>query len=213
MNIAKATNEYIENHPGIKSCLKAGLINYSALARKIADELGEKKESSFDAILIACRRFVEKNKLQEPHEERIIKLVKGGKFEIRNKVSAIILDESAGIDRILEISKKIMVKTDNFHLIQGTKTFTLVLDDDFAEELEGSLKRYIVKSRKSLVQITHKTSEKVEETTGFLNHLTSIFSENGVNIYEAMSSWTDTIFLINEKDAPKIFSLLNSKGK
>ncbi len=211
MNMAKSTFEYLENHPSVKDCLKKGLINYSSLARKIASELKEDKESSFDAILIACRRFAEKYKGGGDSEKRILALLKKGRFEIHNKVSVIIFSHSVGLEGIFKVSGKAMDSADNFHLIQGTKTITVVVDDSFASDIAGSLKHFVVEYRKGLVQITHKTSEDVESTPGFLNHLTSIFSDNGVNIYEAMSSWTDTIFLIDEKDAPKVFSILGFK--
>ncbi len=211
MNLAKSTFDYLENHPSVKDCLKKGLINYSSLARAIASELKEDKESSFDAILIACRRFADKYKSSQSSETRIMALLKKGRFEIHSKVSAIILSQGAGLDAVLKASGKVMDSADNFHLIQGTKTITVVVDDAFASGIADSLKHFVVKYRKGLVQMTHKTSEDVESTPGFLNHLTSIFSDNGVNIYEAMSSWTDTIFLIDENDAAKVFSLLGFK--
>ena len=55
-NTTEMTNEYINEHPHIKNCLKRGLINYSALARYIAKELDIEKKSSKEAILIASRR-------------------------------------------------------------------------------------------------------------------------------------------------------------
>ena len=64
-SIAVLTREYIKTHPSIADCLGDGLINYSALARKISKELAIKKE---EAILIAARRYaseVQKKKKQE----------------------------------------------------------------------------------------------------------------------------------------------------
>ncbi len=212
MKTAKLVFEYLENHPGIKQCLKAGLINYSALARKISLELKIGGKSSFDAIMVACRRFSEKSRPPPELESKIVKLVKGGKFEMRNRVSVFILeDDSLVWEKILDFAKSVKSKGDTFHLFQGTKTITLVLDDDFAKEVEDSFSGYILRARKGLVQITHKTSEKIEEVPGFLNFLTALLCENGVNIYECISSWTDTIFLISEKDAQKTFPLLNFK--
>ncbi|MBI4210258.1 MAG: hypothetical protein HY544_02000 [Candidatus Diapherotrites archaeon] len=212
MNTAKLVFEYLENRPSIKQCLKAGLINYSALARKIASEL-RLSGSASDAIMVACRRFSEKSKPAPETDSKIVRLVKSGKFEMRNRVSAFILsDDTAMLDRLLSIAKKAKTESDNFHLIQGTKTITVVLDDDFADEIEQSFAGHIVRARKGLLQITHKTSEKIEETPGFLSFLTSMLSESGINIYECASSWTDTIFLIDGKDAQKALALLDFRA-
>lgn len=213
MKTAKLVFEYLENHPSIKQCLKTGLINYSALARKISIEIKTSGSTSLEAIMVACRRFAEKSRPAPETDSKIVKYVKSGKFEMRNRVSVFILtDESSVWESILEIAKSVKTKSDNFHLIHGTKTMTIVLDDDLAGEVEERFSGHIIRARKNLVQITHKTSEKIEEIPGFLNFLTAILSENGINVYECASSWTDTIFLIDEKDAQKTFSLLNFKS-
>ena len=212
MKTAKQVFEYLENHPTIKTCLKDGLINYSALSRKIAAELKLDNAKSFDAIMVAIKRFSEKAKPSADTEAKISKYVKSGKFQMRNKISVFILSSGlSALDKILDFAKEINSKGDSFHLIQGTKTITIICDDEFAEEAESYFYGHIIKSRKNLVQITHKTSEKIDEIPGVLNFLTSVFSENGINVYECASSWTDSIFLINEKDAQKAFALFNYK--
>ncbi len=210
MKVAKAVFEYLQDKPTIKHTLNEGLINYSALARKIEGDLKLEKQSKLDAIMVACKRFSEKTKPDKELNSKIVKLVKNGKFELKNKTSAfVIADNESTWEKIFELAKKTKPKSDNFHIIQGTKTITLIIDDEFGQEVEKILSNQIVKSRKNLIQITHKTSEKIEQTPGFLNYLTSIFFENGINIYECMSSWTDSIFLVDEKDAQKIFKLFS----
>ncbi len=209
MSLAEETENYVESHPSIKSCLASGLINYSALARMIAAELGHEKESSFDAILIACRRIADKSGHFPSNDKKIMSLMKEGKFELKTKVSVMIINQNISLDSLITQLSEYIQKSDNFHIIQGTKTITIVTDDDSAKQIAQKIKPCIIKYSKGLVQVTYKTSEKIEETKGFLAYIAAIFSENDVNIYEAMSSWTDTILLIDQKDAPKIYSLLN----
>ena len=87
MKIAKQVFDYLENRPSIKQCLKADLVNYSSLARKISADLGLDPKHSFDAVMVACRRFSEKSRPAPELESKIVKYVKSGKFEMRNKVS------------------------------------------------------------------------------------------------------------------------------
>ena len=63
------TEQYLAEHPSIKDCLKNGIINYSKLSRKIAKELNIEKETSIEAILIACRRYEMKIKEEKQLEE------------------------------------------------------------------------------------------------------------------------------------------------
>ena len=62
MNTTEITEKYLREHPSIKDCLKNNIVNYSKLSRKIAKDLEIEKETSIEAILIACRRYARKLK-------------------------------------------------------------------------------------------------------------------------------------------------------
>jgi hypothetical protein len=210
MSISKQVRDYVNNHPQIKNCLKAGIINYSSLSRRILEDASIDGKN-FDAVLIAVRRIAESYSGKAGEDSKIIRLVKNGKFEFRTKVSSVVLDDSLSFEKLALFWENSLKKPDNFHLIQGTKTITVILDDSHAQGIKKSFRPYVVDFKHGLVQITHKTSEKVESTPGFLNYLTSLFAENGINIFEAMSSWTDSIFLISSGDAEKAFSIFAGK--
>src|SRR5207247_554174 len=52
--IAREVRDYIAGHPSVSDALKMGIVNYSALARKISKELGIRQK---EAVLAACRRY------------------------------------------------------------------------------------------------------------------------------------------------------------
>ncbi|MFC1691575.1 ACT domain-containing protein, partial [Nanoarchaeota archaeon] len=87
-NITKLTEKYILEHPSIKDCLKKGLINYSALTRQISKD---HKIEAFDAVLIACRRYKRKLKIDKANEENILEILKKSKIETKNKIVAVVL--------------------------------------------------------------------------------------------------------------------------
>jgi len=100
---SKLTEQYLENHPSIKDCLKHGLINYSKLSRKISKELKIEKKTSIDAILIACRRFEAKLNSEKIHEDKIINILKKSELEIKNKIVVAIINKNAYIGNFIEI--------------------------------------------------------------------------------------------------------------
>ena len=59
-----------------------------------------------------------------------------------------------------------------------------------------------------MAEVTLKSSEDVEKTPGVMAYLSTLLAENGVNIIETMSTWTDTLFVIEEKDIAKVTGLL-----
>lgn len=208
INTTKLTEKYIEERPFLKESLKKGLINYSALARTIANDLKISNKSSFDAVLVASRRYVDKIKTDRNLEERIMHILKNGKIEIKNKIGVMVVSQHVPFSQIIKLAEELMQKEETFHLMQGSKTFTLIMPQDFLEKTEKMFRNEIISTHKNLVQIILKTSPEIENIPGVVGYLYSLFAQNGINIFEEMSSWQDTLVMIEEKDLPKAMEIL-----
>jgi len=202
------TEQYLAEHPSIKDCLKNGIINYSKLSRKIAKELNIEKETSIEAILIACRRYEMKIKEEKQLEEKILNILKKSELEIKNKIVVAIIDKKSHMSNFIEMEKKIRGTADTFYAIEGTKVFTLITSEKYLEDLKNVFGHNILKISQNLAMITIKSPKELESTPGVLSHIYSIFGERGVNIVETMSCWTDTIFLISEEDISTVMKFL-----
>jgi len=207
MSIAKATEEYIASHPSIKDCLKMGLVNYSALSRKIIEELGLKGEKNFEAVLVASRRYVEKARFPKAREDAIMDILKKSSLETRSKMAVAILDQTVPLASIIDLAKEITEEDGSFHLIEGSKTFTVITDQKFEPRISQRFKFGLIKVRKDLVEILLKAPKDIEKTCGVIGYIYSLFGENEINILETMSSWTDTLVVIEEKDLSKAMKI------
>lgn len=202
------TEKYLTEHPSILDCLKNGIINYSKLSRKIAKELNLEKKTTIEAILIACRRYEAKIKNEKILEDNILKILKNSELEIKNKIIVIIIDKKKYFGRIMEIEKQVRIVTDTFYSIEGSKVFTIITSEKNLPNLKKFFKNNIIKISKNLAMITIKSPKELENTPGVNAFVYSKFRENGINIVEQMSCWTDTIMVINEKDIPEVMSFL-----
>jgi len=202
------TIEYIKNHPNIKSCLKKELINYSSLARLIAKELKIEKKTSKEAILVAARRFQYKLKKEFSYEKEIKELLANSETEIKNKINVFILEKSIDLEMIDEIQKKIRKQMGTFYILEGSNSYILITQEKYSDLIKNKFKQKIIKYDNNLVLINLKSSKDIEQTRGVISYLTSLFTENGVNILEFLSCWTDTIFIISDKDLPKAMNFL-----
>lgn len=205
---SEITEKYLNEHSSIKDCLKKGIINYSKLARLIARELKIEKKSSMEAVLIACRRFELKIKKEKELEERILKILKKSELEVKNKIVVGIIDKKIYADNISDIAKKIRSKTGTFYAIEGTNVFTIIISEEFADELKNLFKRNLIKLTKDLVMIKIKSPEEIENTPGVSAYIHSLFASYSINIIESMSCWTDSIFVIEEKNTAKTMEFL-----
>lgn len=208
-NTSRLTERYISEHPSIKDGLKKGIINYSALARLIADDLGIKKKSSFDAILVACRRSAVKMEKGEAHEEEIRSILKKSRLEIKNKVGVFILRKGPGLWGGLEgIEREIRRKAEFFHAVEGSSAVTFIAPQEYAGMISKKVGASLIKQTVDVVELVIRSPKEMETTPGVIAYLSSILAESGVNIIEMMSCWTDTIFIIEEKDIPLVLEKL-----
>ena len=57
VSVAQAVRTYIDARPVVRDALALGIVNLSALTRRIRDETGLGSE---EAVLVACRRYTPK---------------------------------------------------------------------------------------------------------------------------------------------------------
>jgi aspartokinase len=203
----KITEKYISDHPSIKDCVRKGLINYSALSRLIIEE-SKLNKNNFDAILIACRRYFSKVKKEKIYGEKIMQILSGSKLEVKNKIIVVLVEKDVYYGHLLELHKEVKKKAEVFHIIEGSNTITVITSDEFLTDMKRLLKNKIIKITSNLAEVILKSSEDMEDTPGVIAFLTSLLAENGINIVETMSTWIDTLFVIDEKDIAKVMNVL-----
>lgn len=208
MNITKLTEKYIAEHPSIKDALKKGMINYSKLTRQIAKELEIDLKKNFDAILIACRRYYRKVKDEAVLEGKIRQILKESKVQVKNKIIAVVLEKNIYMDDLLNLEKDAKKKQEDFRIIEGANAITIITTEEFLDRIQKSFKNKILRENKQLAEITIKSPQEIESTSGVISYLYSLFGEHGINITETMSCWTDTIFVIKEEDVGKAMGIL-----
>ena len=207
-NITKLTESYIAEHPFVKDCLKKGLINYSSLTRQICQDLSLDAKKNFDAILIACRRFYNKIKKEPTVEKRILEILKKSKIEVKNKINSIVLEKDIVFSNLLDIEKEAKKSLETFHIVEGATAITIITSDEFAIKIKQAFRNKMVRENKNLVEVILKSPKEIETTSGVISYLYSLLGENGINVYETLSCWTETIFLIEEKGLSRVMELL-----
>jgi len=208
VNITKLTEDYISEHPYVKDCLKKGLINYSSLTRQICSDSDLDVKKSFDAILIACRRYFRKIKSEATTEKKIVDILKSSKIEVKNKINSIILEKSIVFANLLELEKEAKKFMETFHIVEGTTSITIITTDDFSKKVKQVFRNKIIKEYRNLVEVILKSPKEIVTTTGVISYIYSLLGENDINVVDTLSSWTDTIFLVEEKDLSRVMGFL-----
>lgn len=208
MSIAKQCRQYIAQRPAISSGLAKGVVNRSALARQIANELGIGGEENFDAILAGVRRATERIKPSGESGERILQLLRKSRVEVKSKIGVAVLSGKASFSALSKLFAELAEKEEPLHFVHGSKTITLIVSQEWLEKIKRQFAQHIVKSSSGLVEVIIKSDREIEKTPGVLDFVYGRLAEHGVNILETASSWTDTILVIEEKDLQKAMEAL-----
>lgn len=204
MNITKLAGQYIENHPSVRDCVKKRIVNYSQLSRRIIRENGL-KSSDFDAVLIACRRYYWKISKSGILEDKIAGILSKSRLEVKNRIAVAVLYKDVFSEGLIELEKKAKKSRQVFYAVEGTEAITLVISEELLAEVKGTFKSGLKRSWKGLALVILKSTEGVQDTTpGFLAFLTGKISQQGINILEIMSCWSETLLVVSEADIARV---------
>ncbi|MEM2146960.1 MAG: ACT domain-containing protein [Candidatus Jordarchaeaceae archaeon] len=215
ISIAEAARLIVGGKPSILDGMRQGVINFSALADMIKDQVMEmvgKKEVNVDSIKMALMRYAEELKSKKQFlERRIAEVAANSILELKNNEAVVTINHKGVISRRGEILKAI----DSFRflqLTQGTETFTVVTDLHSKKkivEVVGESNIILEIDDQSAIIIV--SPKQIIEVPGVIAYITDLLSTNGINITQIISCYTDTLLIVDRKDALKAYQILENK--
>ncbi len=196
-SVAQQVREYLDAHPVIADAIRLRIGNYSAIARRLSADLGLR---STDAILVACRRYPRRG--EAFREQGIHRVLRKSRIETRSRVAAVTVIQ--GIDvlqRLGDVVEELLDENSLCRLIQVSRGTVVLVDEDSVSRVTRALREsQVISVRRGLVEVAVTSPESIEETPGLLRHLTGVLAAQDINIVEALSCYTDTIFLLHHDD-------------
>jgi hypothetical protein len=189
-SVARLVREAIQMRPSLLDALKMGIVNYSALARMLQEEIGEGSTEAVKAAVIRISEDLsEERKLQE---EEVRSILKESKVRLQDKIAVLISPIKLDISCLVAASL-----TDSFVYIVDQTTI--------AKDMPKQ-----VQVMNNLVALVLLSPDRVETTPGFVAFITQLMGGHDINIIEFISCFTNTIIVLETKDALKAFSLLQN---
>lgn len=205
---AELTRKYIDRHPSIKDCISKDLLNYSSLSRLVMKETGIKNE---EAVLAASRRYAMKLAKSDT-EGAITSLFEDSRLELKTKICIVVAkNEWIVLKNLEDVVRKILADKSTMQVLQSTSAITVISEDKHLPAIVKAIGQdHIIKVRENLGEITVKSPARIEETPGAFAFVMSMLSEQGVNLIEAVSCYTDTIFIVSREQMMQAFDILSS---
>jgi len=210
-SIAEIVRRIVLLHPHILDCIRLGIINYSALALRIKNEVEFmlNRKVNVDAIKMALIRFGEELKGElKVLENKVRDVVASSVLELKSDIVVLTVRMDALINRIGDVMKFIG-RARFFQLTEGLRTFTLIFDERLVNEVievigEENIEVYI-DSQCALILISPRS---VIEVPGVIAYITSLLARRGINITQIISCHEDTILIVNREDAAEAYRIL-----
>ncbi len=199
-SVSEAVFRVLESRPYVLCAIEEGYANHSEIARLVGEELKKQGiRAGAEALRAAVRRFSsERVSSSSKRSDAIRRLLKGSKLELRTKLAVVVLAPSARVPPIPGASS-----------VYGPSGATLVLPEDALPALYKHVRdEDVLLEKKDLAALSVVSSENIEIVPGVVAFLASTLAENGVNLREFLSSYRDTVMVVERRDALKAFSLL-----
>jgi len=205
-SVAERVRAYLDGHPTLGDAIRLRIGNYSAIARKVSDDLGVRQT---DAVLAACRRY-SRGRGEASREAGVLRVMRKSRIETRTKVAALTLHQGADVlHRLGDVVEELLDESLLCRVIQVSRGTVVIVDEDSVPRVLRQVREaQLISVRKNLVEVAVTSPESIEETPGLLRHLAGILSAQGINIVEALSCYTDTIFLLEQSDLNAAMTVL-----
>jgi aspartokinase len=189
MTIAQNVRNHLRNKPYLLEALEKDIVNLSELSRQIQEEL---EIENMSAVKAALRRFSEElQKHKQKREEKVLQILKRSALAVYDRKAVVITTK--------EIDTKTGMKVD----LLG-KVVYLLDRSDMPKRINS-----LVKHDNCTMIVIH-SPEELEATPGVVAFLTTLLSEQNVNIIEFISCWTETIIVVEKKDSLKAYEVLSN---
>jgi hypothetical protein len=214
ISINRAVEDLLNAKPFIQDLFKIEIVNYSGVARylipKLKNEL-EKDEINSEAVIMAVKRYAEKIK-GEPVSDKVLSVL--SKCDLRLKGDLVDITLNKTVDNYslaMAVYDKIdWNRGDIIHVYQSLTEIAILLDNKnkiYLKDIEP------VHIEENLAMITLKTPPEMVEVAGFVYYLLGLLSNEGINLIDVISTYTELNFVVREEDGADTYNVLFSSIK
>ncbi len=184
---------YLKRRPQLLSMVSNGICNYSALARQLQKEIFPGKPSEFTAIKASLLRLAKEEKEQDSNWAKDVeKILKQSSVEVRSNVCVVSSKAGIGVPVIATSNSKAGVMS--------------VVDSTYS----ANLKKKGLKVMDDLSLIILLSPPRLQDTPGCVSTILDAIASEGINVLEFISCHTDTLMVVKNADAVRIYEILNN---
>jgi hypothetical protein len=212
ITIPEIVEQIIKSSPFLEEGLSEGIINLSALARKIKPEIEEKlmKEVQEGAIVMALKRLSPSISNQPTHKIQSF-ADNLGDIIVRNKLIVYTIENSATlVSRQKTLLERISDQKDTFFTVsQGINETAIILSKNIDHHFKELFRfENIISDLDLLSSISIKLPQGNNLISGIYYFMFKRLAWEDINIAEVISTTNEFTIVIEDKDIDRAFSVI-----
>jgi len=207
-SLAEAVRNEIKILPHTKTSLGEGIVNYSALARKLMPKLSEKlgKKLNEESVIVAIKRFADGMGNQEM-EASYLDTFANSHITLQDNMCYTHFKKNNGV---VEKVDKLFAEEDwklgeMRVLIHGADQVMVIMKENRVRGLLEELNADVINSFEKSSLLTLNLPYESYSTYGIIAEVTSLLAKQGISL-ELISSPPDLHILVDENDAERTYS-------
>ncbi len=214
VTVPEAVRQILTRNYPIYHSLKMKIVNFHSLAELIQAEVRDLtgKEATMNALVVAIKRFSDTlDESKTPDPSGVLK-------DARISLSGGTVDLTIQVPRtqfprvVKELSQVGEELTDFPHIFPLSNSIKVILpreDYDMIREKLEHLK--IARTQGNVAKLTLTMSPNAEMSPGIASYITELLYRNGVNILDAFLGYGDIIMVVDERDGPLAYEVLQKE--
>jgi len=206
---AEIARQYVSGHPSVADCLAYGVVNVTALARRIGDEVGFRHHEAIEAAL---RRWKPDRDPASSVEGRVLAVIRDSRIEVRTRVALVTAPPNWELlARLVEAGPAPPSNRRRlFQVLQSPTAVTVLCEEELVDPVLRALgSRHTIVADRGLAAIAVHSPETILETPGVLAFLSGALYRAGLNCLELMSLHLESTFVVRQADALSTFRVLS----
>lgn len=208
-SVPDAVREIITRNRSVYDCIKMNIVNYSALAAQIREDVEREtgRPANPNTIVVAIKRYAdsfrESSRRPDPRVLKNARLsVTGGMLDIRLSVEELGMDPAAILSRFAEA-------TDKYEFFRTADSVRFLAEDiesvrQVMEELSGQRPHGTGLAR---IKVAIPPERAPPDT---ISYIAEVLHNNGIELRNAFFSDDTTTLVLDERHAPRAYEILRS---
>lgn len=216
LSVPEAVRTIITGNQPVYTCLKMGLINYTALATRIKPEVEKLvgDNVNLNTIVVAIKRFTDSVERAEETDKRSDELKQtGARISLTGGIMDVGLDEIDRFDKdISDFLHQLFGFDPEFSLFQSESSIRIFTEDvESVRELFSTIaKRFDVDVQKGFAKISIKLPIDANQKLGIISLISDLLYRNGISLHDAFFGHDEILLVVDEDVAAKAYDLLRT---